>query len=200
MNHARRIHDGGDAAKDDLAGTLGVDSVCAVFPGHRPGHHLTCRGEGLRGALGRRLIGSAHGFFPDLIEVIAKVRGELQQGALRRIADEVLCSILRDWKKLGLIHGAHADEVATKGLHVLRNRGVGFHDRPYRLMVHDVSLKELPGQPCCPNSHAVGSERAGLVRADCSRRAHRLARVQGLHEILLLRHAVGREGKRDGER
>mmetsp|Transcript_96909 Transcript_96909/g.313215 ORF Transcript_96909/g.313215 Transcript_96909/m.313215 type:complete len:202 (-) Transcript_96909:124-729(-) len=51
-------------------------------------------------------------------------------------------------------------------------------------------------------SHPVCGQRAGLVRADGGRGAHRLTRVEGLDQVILARHLVGRkcEGDDEGER
>mmetsp|Transcript_123456 Transcript_123456/g.345658 ORF Transcript_123456/g.345658 Transcript_123456/m.345658 type:complete len:543 (-) Transcript_123456:400-2028(-) len=185
------------AAQDDLAGALCVHAVAAAGPPHRPRHHLSRGGEDLGAALVEGVGRPPRRLVPDDLVVEAHLLGHLEQRALRRVPLEHGNAAPLLVVDAGLVHGAHGAEVRDQLLDPSRHAAVVVHR-----LAHGAARRNLDvdaGDVRASDRHPVRRQCPRLVRADGRRRSHRLARVQRLHQVVFLRHLVGRQRESDDE-
>ena len=88
----------------------------------------------------------------------------------------------------GFVHGADTHDLGEQPLACQRRSCIFSDPRTHGFGTPLIEQQAVDiGSTCC---HLVAGQRAGLVRADGGRGAHRLTRAQGLDQVVFLRHLV----------
>mmetsp|Transcript_13465 Transcript_13465/g.32026 ORF Transcript_13465/g.32026 Transcript_13465/m.32026 type:complete len:825 (-) Transcript_13465:799-3273(-) len=185
-------HEVGAARQDALGRSLRVHAETPALKLGHERHRLGLRRE--REQL-HRLCERELRLRTDLLRVDAVGAQQNEQPALRRVAEVVehLLALLR-----ADFDAASGRRVKRDGLrHETQVRGVLLHDGRRHAGVADL----LAAHERSHDGHLRGGQGTRLVRADHGGRAHGLARVKVLDQVLVSEHAVARESKghRHGE-